>query len=125
MVKKEFKKADADKSGAVDPKEMGAYIFEAVDANDDGLISLDELLGAIKAIAKFSKNKLVKGWKGMVKNAVKGVDTDGDGKASPAELWAAIEEHGIPDINDLFEDNSKALKLADLLQVGGHHVPSP
>lgn len=41
---------------------MMVYIFEMVDSNDDGTWQVDEFLDAVRAIAKFSKNKLIKGW---------------------------------------------------------------
>lgn len=63
MVKKEFKKADKDGSGKVDPKEAGLYLFKLIDTDEDGEIQLDELFDAIEAIAKFSKNTLIEGWK--------------------------------------------------------------
>lgn len=100
---KHFKEVDADGSGKVSPMEMGAWIFDLVDSDDDGEIQLDELNHAIEEIAKFTGNTLKKGWKKMVKNAVSGVDTDNSGGASMREIMAALKKHGVPNINDLFE----------------------
>lgn len=83
--------------------EMGAWIFDLVDSDDDGEIQLDELNHAIEEIAKFTGNTLKKGWKKTVKNAVSGVDTDNSGGASMKEIMAALKKHGVPNINDLFE----------------------
>lgn len=41
-----------------------------------------------------------------------------------SELMKAIEEHGIPDINDLFKDKDAKLKLSDLLRIAKNHVPT-
>jgi Ca2+-binding EF-hand superfamily protein len=113
MVKAEFKNIDIDNSGAIDPKEMMTYMFKMVDENDDGAWDLKEVLDAIKGLARFSKNKLIKGWKKMVTDVFDHVDKNGDGKASPKELMAALKEHGVPDINDLFEKKGqKALKMS-------------
>lgn len=102
-VEAEFKKADTSGDGEVSPKEMGVYLFELVDANDDGAWDLDEVYGAVEAVAKFSGNTLKKGWKKCVKGAFDTVDTNDDGAASPKEIMAALKKHGVPDINDLFE----------------------
>merc|ERR1712167_200170 len=61
-VAKEFKKADTDRSGKVDAKEMGMYLFKLIDTDEDGEIQLGELYDAIEAIAEFSKNELIDGW---------------------------------------------------------------
>jgi Ca2+-binding EF-hand superfamily protein len=103
MVKQHFKMADTDKSGSIDPKEMMAYMFQMIDENDDGAWDLKEVLNAIRGIARFSKNKLIKGWQKKVTDVFVVVDKNGDGKATPKELFAALKKHGVPDINDLFE----------------------
>ena len=78
-------------------------MFDMIDSNDDGVWDLGEVEAAIEQIAKFTKNKLKRGWKAMVKSAFDAVDTDSDGKATGKEVMAALKKHGIPNINDLFE----------------------
>ena len=124
MVAKEFKKADTDGSGAVSPKEMGVYLFELVDENDDGTWSRKEVHGAIKALADFSGNKLIADWQKHVDAAFDAVDTNGDGQASPKELMAALEKHGVPDINDLFVQKGGKLKLNQLVYLT-KDIPDP
>lgn len=74
-----------------------------VDENDDGKWSLAEVKDAIAAVAKFSGNKLNKDAARDIENAFKAVDTNGDGSATPKEIFAALKKHGVPDINALFE----------------------
>lgn len=57
----------------------------------------------VRGLARLSKNTLIPTWKEEVDSAFGVVDTNGDGEASPKELMAALEEHGFPDINGLFE----------------------
>lgn len=123
-VASEFKKADKDGSEKVSPKEMFVYIFEMVDADDDGEIQLDELYAAIEKIAEFSKNTLIDGWKKKVYEAVKGVDKDESGGASKKEVYAALKAGDIPDINDLFVKKDKRVSLRSLLGLE-KRVPSP
>lgn len=82
---------------------MGVYLFKMVDENDDGKWSLQEAKDAIRAIAKFSGNKLTKDAMKDVKNAFKAADANDDGSITPKELYDALEKHGVPDINALFE----------------------
>jgi Ca2+-binding EF-hand superfamily protein len=102
-VAKHFKHADESGDGQVTPQEMGAYLFDMVDSNDDGEIQLSEVHDAIEAIAEFTKNTLKRDWKKMVDDALSFVDTDKSGGASMKEIMAALHEHGVPNINDLFE----------------------
>lgn len=90
MVKKVFKEADTNKDGKLEPKEVLMHLFKLIDTDNDGGISLEELYDAIEAIAKFSKNTLIKDWKDHVKNAVSHIDTNDDGKGSAKEIWDAI-----------------------------------
>merc|ERR1712025_204445 len=99
----EFKKADKDGSGDVCPYEMGAYLFEAIDANDDGVWDLQEALNAIEAVAKFTKNTLKRDWKQTVTDAFNATDKNSDGQVTGKEVMAALKKYGTPDINDLFE----------------------
>ena len=57
----------------------------------------------MEALAKATKNTLKRGWKKAVKAAFDATDKNGDGKATPKEIMAALKKHGIPDVNDLFE----------------------
>lgn len=82
-VKKIFDHVDADKSGDVTLDEIHAAIWKAVDGNNDGYWSLEEVTAAIKALAKEMDVKLKKGWKKEVKAVFKAVDKNGDGKVSP------------------------------------------
>jgi Ca2+-binding EF-hand superfamily protein len=101
-IKDEFKKADTDNSGTVSKKELAATVFQAIDGNDDGVISLDEMKGAVKYIAKVSDNKLIADWEAKVEAAFKYVDSNGDGEVSSKEAWKALKKHGL-DMNGLFE----------------------
>lgn len=124
MVEAEFKKADTSGDGEVDPKEMGVYLFQLVDENDDGVWSRGELKDAVKAIAHFSKNKLIADWEHHVDEAFDAVDTNGDDAASPKEIMAALKKYGTPDINDLFEKKAKNLKINSLVFLD-KRVPDP
>lgn len=103
IAKKEFKEMDADGSGAVSSNEMIMYIAGKIDTNNDGAWDIKEVYNAIRHLAKFTKNNLIKGWKKLVKEVFDTVDANGDGSVDPKELFAAIKKGGFPDFNGLFE----------------------
>merc|ERR1711907_338918 len=88
-VKAIFDHVDADQNGKLTLDEIHAAIFDAVDGNNDGEWSLEEVKGAIEAIAKELDATLVPGWDDLVAEAFRYVDTDKSGKVSPTELEAA------------------------------------
>lgn len=116
-VKQVFKHIDTDNSGDICPKEMMTFMFDMIDSNDDGEWSKKEVFDAIEALAKFTKNTLIKGWKKKVAAAMEHVDTDNNGKVSGKEAMAAIKKYGFPDFNDLFVQKGDKLKLNDLVQM--------
>merc|ERR1719163_1399517 len=61
-VERVFKDVDTSGNGRVCKKEIGAFLFDLVDSNDDGEIQLSEMEDAIKAIADFTGNELVDDW---------------------------------------------------------------
>jgi len=67
-----------------------AEIFEAVDANGDGSLTIKEVFKAIKAYAKEHGIELPKGWRKEVKAIFKHVDADKNGKVTLDEIHAAI-----------------------------------
>jgi len=67
-----------------------AEIFEAVDANGDGALTMKEVCTAIKAYAKEHGWKLPKGWRKHVKAIFNHVDADKNGKVTLDEIHAAI-----------------------------------
>jgi Ca2+-binding EF-hand superfamily protein len=96
-----FKHLDANGDKKVTMDEIKAAIFDAVDSNNDGEWSLDEIIDAFEAVAKEHGLKLKDGWKDQVKTAFNAVDTDNSGKVSPVELEAAIKKYGYPDLGEL------------------------
>lgn len=102
-LEEEFRKADANGDGQLGKKEIGGYIFDLIDSNDDGEISLEEMYTAIEHVAAFTGNTLKKDWKKQVEEALSPSDYDKSGGASKKEIMKFIHEHGIPNINDLFE----------------------
>jgi len=83
-----------------------------------------EVFDAIEALAKFTRNKLIKGWKKHVADAFEHVDTNNDGAASGKEVMAALKKYGFPNINDLFEKNDKKITIDNLIFLD-KRVPSP
>ena len=126
-VKAHFKAADTDNSGAISPKEGLVFLYQLIDENDDGVLTKKEVFGAIKALAKVTKNKLVKDWKEKVGGALEHVDTNNDNKITMKEAMAALEKYGLPDLNDLMvQKEGGKLKLSDLLEMTTEkHIPSP
>merc|ERR1711998_489395 len=102
-----FDHVDANDDGKVTMDEVKAAIWEAVDANDDGQWSLKEVLGALKALAKEFDVKLKKGWRKEVAEAFKHVDADKSGYVSAEELEAAIKKYGYPDLSELVAEEKK------------------
>lgn len=98
----DFATADADKDGKLTPEEMKAYhanALKAIDANGDGLISVEELTAArLKAV----QAKIEAQSKAMVERR----DADGDGKLSAAELLAPPMPAGMFDRLDANKDGS-------------------
>ena len=103
---------------------MLTYLFELIDENDDGVWSRGEVKGAIKALAHITKNELIEGWEKHIDEAFTFVDANGDDAVSPKEIMAALKEHGVPDINDLFKEKARNLKLNQLI-FALKKVPNP
>ena len=96
-----FDHVDENKDGKLSVPEIEWAIFNAVDANNDGAWSLGEVTDAIGYMAKELDVELVHDWKAKVAWAFKLVDANGDKLVTPAELKAAIKKHGYPDFTDL------------------------
>ena len=67
-----------------------AEVFEAVDANGDGSLTMKEVCSAIKKFAKEHGWELPKGWRKHVKAIFDHVDADSNGKVTLDEIHAAI-----------------------------------
>merc|ERR1711981_585000 len=65
-------------------------VFEAVDANGDGSLTMKEIATAIKAYAKEHGYTLPEGWRKHVKAIFDHVDADKNGKVTMDEIHAAI-----------------------------------
>jgi len=65
-------------------------VFEALDRNGDGFLTLKEIYTTVGEFAKEHNIKLPKGWKKEVAHIFKQVDANGDKKVSVDEIKAAI-----------------------------------
>ena len=65
-------------------------MFAALDTNKDGVITIHEVIGTIKAYAKAHDFELPKGWKKEVKQMFKSIDADKNGKVTMDEVKAAV-----------------------------------
>ena len=95
-----------------------AEIFEAVDADGSGDLTMKEVCKAIKHYAKEHGFKLPKGWRKHVKAIFNHVDADKNGKVTLDEIHAAI--FNAIDSNNDGEWSLKEVKEA--LQAVAHHM---
>ena len=106
-MKKHDKEEDEDKD--LETADIGDDFKAAIKAelDKDGSVTLKELYGIIKSIAKKYKFKLPKGWTKHVKKIFDYVDANDDGKVTGPEIEAAMKKH------DKEEDEDKDLETAD------------
>ena len=95
-----------------------AEVFEAVDTDKSGDLTMKEVCKAIKAYAKEHGWKLPKGWRKHVKAIFDHVDADSNGKVTLDEIHAAIF-----DAVDSNNDGQWSLKeVKEALQAVAHHL---
>merc|ERR1711998_208094 len=100
-VHKVFKHLDANGDKKVTIDEVKTAIWQAVDGNNDGVWSLEEVQDAIEAVAHELDVELKASWKDEIAEGFKHVDTDNSGGVDPKELEAAIKKYGYPDLSQL------------------------
>lgn len=98
-----FKHIDSNGDKKITVDEVKAAIWHAVDGNNDGQWSLEEVQDAIEAVAHELDVTLKANWKDEIAEGFKHVDTDNSGGVSPTELEAAIKKYGYPDLSELVE----------------------